>query len=70
MVLVVPLAFTLYAPYFLARFWASRLVLFQNLHFQTQAFQLCVDLLDSQNRILYWGLVQSHCDLQRFCLSG
>ena len=70
MVLVMSLAFALYAPYLLVRFWVSYHVLFQTLHLKAQVFQLCVDLLNSQVRILYRGLDQSHYDLQGLGLSG
>ena len=69
-VIVVPLALALYAPYLLARFWASHPVLFQTLHLKAQVFQLHVDLLNFQVRILYRGLVQSHRDLEGLSLSG
>ena len=70
MVLVMSLTFVLYIPYLLVRFWVSCPVLFQTVHLKAQVFLLCVDLLHSQVRVLYWGPMQSLCDLQSLGLSG
>ena len=69
MVFVMPLTFTVQAPYLFMHLRSNYSVLLQTLHFKATILQLRMDLLNPQIQILHQCFMQSHCNLQGLFLS-